>query len=356
MKLVALIMAGGGGKRFWPLSTPVRPKQFLTLWGGKSMLRMAFERVLPLIPREDVYVVTQRIYASQILDHLPELPEKNVILEPTGKNTAPCIALGAARIAALEPDAVMVVLPSDHAIGSGEEFIRALVAGCHVAEMKLRSGRLPLITFGVKPVIATSGYGYIKCGDVFAVAGGFVAKFVTNFVEKPAPPLAQAFFEEGSWLWNSGIFVWKVSSILREFMDLVPEWRGYIERMLAQGGMGSSVEEFYEAVQPAQIDKLILERSTSTLAIPVSFGWSDIGSWEALDGFLRRSLDENIKFGEVAMIDCSGCLAIADKGFVGIIGVKDVVVVSSGDAVLVIDKKRSQEVEKISRLIEKKTI
>jgi mannose-1-phosphate guanylyltransferase len=250
----------------------------------------------------------------------------------------------------------MVVLPADHAIKNGEEFLRAIVAGCHVAEMELMSGRLPLITFGIKPLGATSGYGYIRCGDIFAVAGGFLARIVTNFIEKPDPCLAQAFFDEGSWFWNSGIFVWRVSSILREFMDSVPAWRVHIERMLSQGGCGSSVEEFYQAAEPAPIDKLILERSTNVLAIPVSFGWSDVGSWEALDGFLRRNIDENITIGKAAMIDCSGCLAVSHKGFVGVIGMKDVVVVSSGDAVLVIDKKRSQEVETISGWIEKKTI
>ncbi|HXG31709.1 MAG TPA: mannose-1-phosphate guanylyltransferase [Thermodesulfobacteriota bacterium] len=356
MSLYVLIIAGGEGKRFWPLSRKDRPKQFLSLIGGRSMIRQTVDRVLPIVPIERVFVVTLERYAKQTLEHIPELPSGNLIVEPEGKNTAPAIALGTLRVKKLDPDAVTVVLPADHAIGNEDGFRDALLFGEGVASTGLQCGGFPLVTLGVRPLRPETGYGYIKEGEVVRESDGYKAKRVKGFTEKPDLKTASGFLEEGGYYWNSGIFIWRVSAILSAFQSLLPMWYVHFDGLM--DSMGTPKERdallgFYEGIEPGPIDKLILERWEHTLVIPIDFPWSDIGSWQALDEFLRIG-DETVSKGDVVSLDSTSCLAFGDKRLIALLGVRDLIVVETEDAVLVLDKGRAQDVKRMVEILEKK--
>lgn len=351
-------MAGGEGRRFWPLSSREKPKQFLTLTGQKSLIRETVDRVLPLIPIERIFVVTVERYRDETLRHIPELPEENLVLEPEGKNTAPCIAYGTLRIEKKAGEAVVVVLPADHAVGDDEGFRDSIRFAAQTACTRLADGRFPIITLGVTPTSPETGYGYIKAGkDVIESAGNFKAFNVERFSEKPDLETALGFLREGGYYWNSGVFVWKTSSILSEFAEIIPEWHGRFEE-LAQWLCGSSektaAEGFYGSIKSGSIDKLILEHSSHTAVVPVSFPWSDVGSWKALDEYLREGNDGNVMRGNVISVGSSGCLAIGGERVIAMVGLNNIVVVDSGDGILVLDKEKSQDVKLVSEALEKR--
>jgi len=358
MEMYALIMAGGEGKRFWPLSSRNKPKQFLSLTGEKSMIRQTVDRILPVIPIENVFVVTVGRYAEETLKHIPELPEENLILEPEGKNTAPCIAYGALRIKGSSHDPVTVVLPADHAVGDDEAFREVLRFAGDTACVKLESGDYPLITLGVTPTMPETGYGYIKAGDgVIAASDGFRALKVKRFAEKPDLQTALGFLKEGGYYWNSGVFVWKTSSIISEFSKILPGWYEYFDNMSNSMGKPdekAAVSLFYKGIEPGSIDKLILERSRNTVVIPVNYPWSDVGSWKTLDEFLRKDGDDNIFHGEGVSVDSSGCLVFGDEKVIALVGVRDIVVVDSKDGVLILNKEKSQEVKRVVEELSKR--
>lgn len=355
--MYALIMAGGEGKRFWPLSKRNKPKQFLTLVSAKSMIRSTVDRILPLIPIDNVFIVTLERYADETLKHIPELPLANLILEPDGKNTAPAIALGTLRIKKIDSDAVTVVLPADHAIGAEDVFRDVLLFGEKMANTRLTNGDFPLVMLGIRPARPETGYGYIKEAEVVKTSEKFQARKVQKFTEKPDLITALQFLEEGRYYWNSGIFIWRVSSILEAFSKFLPKWYKSFDRILNDMNTlqeRSALLEFYKRIEPGPIDKLILEKSQNTLVIPVDFPWNDLGSWQALDEFLRADAEENIFRGKGISIDSSGCLVYGGNRLIAVVGVKDLVVVDSGDAILVIDKRKAQDVKKVAETLEKK--
>jgi mannose-1-phosphate guanylyltransferase len=351
MEMYALIMAGGEGKRFWPLSSRTKPKQFLSLTGEKSMIRQTVDRILPLIPIEKIFVVTVERYAEETLKHVPELPVENLILEPEGKNTAPCIAYGTLRIMSETPDAVTVVLPADHALGDDAAFRDVLLFAADTAGKRLAKGGYPLITLGVTPTMPETGYGYIKAGaEVVASRDGFRALKVNRFTEKPDLNTALAFLKEGGYYWNSGVFVWKTSSIISEFSNILPGWSEYFDNMsdnMRKPSEKDAVSLFYKGIGPGSIDKLILEHSPNTAVIPVDYPWSDVGSWKTLDEYLRKDGDDNIFHGKGVSVDSSGCLVFGGDKVVALVGVKDVVVVDSEEGVLILNKEMSQEVKRV---------
>jgi mannose-1-phosphate guanylyltransferase len=351
MKLYALIMAGGEGKRFWPLSTKDKPKQFLSLLGDKSLIRQTVDRILPLIPIERVFIVTVKLYAEETLKHIPELPRANLILEPEGKNTAPCIAYGSLRIASIDTDSVTAVLPADHAIGDEDEFRSVLEFAYEASGYKLKGGVTPLIMLGVKPSSPETGYGYIKAGDEEITSkNGYRALNVDKFTEKPDFDTAIQFLNEGDYYWNSGMFIWKTSSILREFATLLPDWSGCFSKFSADLGKPEESESaslFYSNIESGSIDKLILERSGNTLVIPTYFPWSDVGSWKALYEYTSGGNSENVLRGKAVTINSYSCMVIGEDRTIALVGVSDLVVVDTKDAVLVLNKESSQDVKKI---------
>ncbi|MBI2487832.1 MAG: NTP transferase domain-containing protein [Deltaproteobacteria bacterium] len=357
MNLYALIMAGGEGKRFWPLSRKDKPKQFLSLVGGKSMIRHTVDRIIPIIPIENVFVVTLEKYADETLRHIPELSSENVIAEPEGKNTAPAIAIGTLKITKLSPDAVTVVLPADHAIGEEDVFREVISFGSEVACTELPKGHYPLVTLGVKPQRPETGYGYIKEAEVIKTSNNYQAKKVERFTEKPDLQTALRFLQQGGYYWNSGIFVWKASSIINAFQKLLPEWYKFFDEILdvfSTQREKTAFIRFYKQIESGPIDKLILEKWDNTLVIPIDFPWSDIGSWQALDEFLRADEKENIFHGEGVSVDSSSCLVLGDRRLIAVVGVKDLVVVDTDDAILVLDKNQAQDVKKVVEMLEKR--
>jgi len=358
MNIYALIMAGGEGRRFWPLSSRVKPKQFLSLTGDKSLIRQTVDRVLPLIPIENIFIVTVSRYAEETLRHIPELPVRNLVLEPVGKNTAPCIALGTLRIMSSAEDPVTVVLPADHAVGDDDAFRNVLRFAGGTASRKLGSGNYPLITLGITPTTPETGFGYIKSsGNVVSSDGGFSAYAVERFTEKPDSDTAHRFLNEGGYYWNSGVFVWRASSIISEFSRTLPDWHGQfckISESLGKAQEDKAVLSFYDSVEPGSIDKLILEHSDNTVVIPVNYPWSDVGSWKTLDDYLRKGMDDNIIRGEAVTVDSSGCLVFGGGRVIALVGVRDIVVVDSPDGILILDKEKSQDVRKVSEELSKK--
>jgi mannose-1-phosphate guanylyltransferase len=357
MKLNALIMAGGEGKRFWPLSKKSNPKQFLSLVGEKSLIRQTVDRILPLIPIERIFVVTGDIYADLTLEHLPELPIENLILEPDGKNTAPCIAYSSLKINKINEDSITVVLPADHVIGDDQEFRNALSFAANVADTKLDNGQYPLITLGVTPTAPQTGYGYIKADIELLSSDNYSAYKVDKFTEKPDIETALSFLNQGGYYWNSGIFIWKNSSIISAFRDIIPAWQSSFDEIsnnLGQLSEKDSVSKFYDTLTPGSIDKLILEHSENTLVIPINFPWSDVGSWSALDEYLRKEDSENVIRGKAVSIDSSNCLVYGTEKLIALVGVEGLVVVESEDSILVLNKEKSQDVKKVVEEINKK--
>ncbi len=355
--MYALIMAGGEGKRFWPLSRKNKPKQFLSLIGEVSMMRSTVDRVLPLIPIERIFIVTLRRYANETLRQIPEISQDNLILEPHGKNTAPAIAFATLKIRKLDPDAVTVVLPADHAIGKEDAFREVLLFGEGIANTKLQGGDFPLVTLGVRPTRPETGYGYIKESAVIKTSVKYQAKKVEKFTEKPDLKTALRFLDEGGYYWNSGIFIWRASSILSAFQRLLPDWYKSFDRIshdINTPREKAALLRFYKQIEPGSIDKLILERHENTLVIPADFPWNDLGSWQALDEFLRTDPLENISRGDVVSIDSCGCFLLGGKRLIATLGIKNLVVVDLGDAILVMDKQKAQDVKMIVEALEKK--
>jgi len=290
--------------------------------------------------------------------HIPELPARNLVLEPVGKNTAPCIAYGTLRIMSSAGDPVIAVLPADHAIGDDEGFRSVLRFAGETASRRLPNGSYPLITLGVTPTMPETGFGYIKSTrNLVHSSNGLSAYAVERFTEKPDTDTAIRFLEEGGYYWNSGVFVWKASSIVTDFSRILPGWYGQFGNITESLGAPSedkAVLSFYKSIEPGSIDKLILEHSGNTAVIPVDYPWSDVGSWKTLDDYLRNGVDDNIIRGEAVTVDTSDCLVIGDGKVIALVGVSGLVVVDSPDGILVLDKERSQDVRTVAEELSKK--
>jgi len=342
MKMVvkAVIMAGGKGERFWPLSRERFPKQLLSLTGKKSLLQETVERIKPLIPPRDILVVTRRPLARAIERQLPQVPRKNIIYEPVGRNTAPCIGLAARMI---KGDVVMVVLPADHIITHRGKFLNTLKRAVTLAGEKDS-----LITIGVKPTYPATGYGYIEVGarerqqstrdkrQVFRVK---------RFVEKPDKKKAEKFLRTGRFFWNSGMFVWKKSVILDAIREYMPSLYRGLQRISLK-----NINKLYPGLPNVSIDYGVMEKAKNSLVILADFSWEDLGSWESLDKFLSRDRKKNAITGRVSMIDTGNCTMVNKKGLLSTIGVSDLIIVSTDDVTLVFPKGKGQQVK---RLVEK---
>ncbi len=339
--MIIVILAGGSGTRFWPLSRSRHPKQLMSVLGGKSMLQRTVERVLPLNP-ERIIVITNRLQAEESSAQLTSITgvPLEVIAEPVGRNTAPAVGL-AARLA-LSPDTVMAVLPADHVIPDEEEFCRLLRRG----EAAAREGNL--VTLGIAPTRPETGYGYI---EVAAGSTGLGPFPVSRFVEKPDLERAEQFLKAGSFYWNSGMFLWRADVILQELEQQLPEVHAGLQALPVRDGRLSpqGLEEFYAGVKSESIDVGVMERSKRVVMLPATFGWSDVGSWSALPEVLAADDQGNViinSAGEI-LTDSRGCLAYGGGKLVALLGVSDLIVVDTPDALLVCHRERAQEVKGI---------
>lgn len=348
MKTVAVIMAGGKGERFWPRSRKDMPKQFLSLTSdGKTMIQHTIDRILPLVNTEDIFIVTNKNYKNLVLEQLPDIKEKNVILEPASRNTAPCIGLVATYIRQRYKDeeTVMVVLPSDHLIKYNEIFIDTLKSAIEIAKEDKN-----MVTIGITPSYPETGYGYINFGykDNDKKYNG--AYKVNKFVEKPDLDKAKEYLASGKYLWNSGMFVWKTSTILNSFEVYLPEIYQGLARIGNCIGTNMEVETLKEEFinfKSESIDYGIMEKYEPIYTVPGSFGWDDIGSWLALERTYQSDDEGNIVDGNVITIGVKNSIIQARNKLVATVGVKDIIIVDTEDAILICDKNNVQDVKKV---------
>lgn len=336
-------MAGGRGERFWPKSRKNMPKQFLSLTdGGKTMIQLTVERILPLVDLDDIYVCTNRDYKSLVLEQLPSIPKENILYEPISRNTAPCIGLGAIHIMRKYDDAVMVVLPSDHLIKYSSMFINTLKDAIEIAQTNSN-----LITIGITPDHPETGYGYIKFNPNKCYGRAFQ---VERFVEKPSLEIAKEYVASEEYLWNSGIFVWKVSSILQKIQEHLPETYHGLESILNVIGKEDEdriLEKEYRKFTSVSIDYGIMEKSEDIYTIPGTFGWDDVGSWLALERIRKSNEYGNVINGNVITIDSKNCIIEGGKKLIAAVGVENFIIVDTDDATLICDKNSAGDIKKV---------
>ena len=343
MKKTALIMAGGRGERFWPRSRQSLPKQFLSLTDDKkTMLQLTVERILPLVAMEDIFIVTNRGYRELVRAQLPELPEGNILCEPVGKNTAPCIGLGAVHIAKKYGDAVMMVLPSDHLIKYTSLFLNTLTDACEVAE---QGGNL--VTLGIAPDCPETGYGYIKFQPEQTLGRAFA---VEKFVEKPALETAKAYLASEQYLWNSGMFIWKTSTILDNLQAHLPET--YAGLCKIREAIGTPVEEQvlereFQAFEAESIDYGVMEKAKNIYILSGAFGWDDVGSWLAVSRIKRSNELGNVVEGNVVTVDTRDTIIQGGGKLIAAVGLEDMIVVDSEDALLICEKAHAGDIKKV---------
>ena len=349
--ITALIMAGGEGTRFWPLSRSHRPKQFLKLSDNqKTMLQKTVERITSLLPIEQVFIATNQAYQETIQKQLAELPAENIIVEPMKRDTAACIGLSAIVINKKHPGSTMIVLPADHLIKNEERFLNIL----NKAIMIAASGR-NLVTLGIKPTHPETGYGYINYGDLCHSIDGDEVYQVKSFTEKPDLETAKGFLEDGKYLWNSGMFVWQVNSILDNIKLHMHDLYQSLERM--KKALGTDLEEKiirdeFSNLEALSIDCGIMEKADNIFVILSSFGWDDLGSWPALERVKKVDGDGNVVFGKHYGIDTIGSIIHSHDKVITTIGLKDIVIVDTEDAILICDKRRAQEIKEIRKILE----
>ncbi len=341
MKVTAVIMAGGKGERFWPRSRTSFPKQFLSLTSdGETMIQKTVRRILPVVDIEDVFVVTNADYVDIVKQQLPSIPSENILAEPCARNTAPCIALASAVIKSRYDDAVMLVLPSDHLIRYEEMYIDSLRQAIAVAEQ----GK-SLVTIGITPDYPETGYGYIS----FSRIGHGVYK-ADRFVEKPDIDKAKEYLASGKYLWNSGMFVWKLSSVMSAFEEFIPEIYEQIPKITEACGTPSFNEVLagiFEKFPSVSVDFGIMEKASYIYVVPASFGWDDVGSWLAMERINRTNEFGNYISGDVITINTHKSIILGGKKLIAVVGMDNLIVVDTDDAMLICDKNSTQDVKKV---------
>ncbi|MDD4687165.1 MAG: mannose-1-phosphate guanylyltransferase [Candidatus Cloacimonetes bacterium] len=337
-RMIALIMAGGAGTRFWPMSRNSQPKQFLALDGNRSMIQLTVDRLLPIIPLNDIYIVTAKSQVLLVKKHLPALAPENIIIEPFGMNTAPCIALSTEYLKAkYAKDTAMIVLPADHIIKDQDTFIRKLHQAVEAATKER------LITFGIVPDYPATGYGYIEAGDkleedLFAVK---------RFKEKPDLPTAKSFLAQGGFYWNSGMFCWSLDTISNAFATHLPQVNKLclqIAYAWQQEGLNANIEAIYRQMPRVPIDIGIMEKAEARCVIPADMGWSDVGSWKALAEIIPTDIQGNFASAPLFSKDARNNFIKTNK-FTAVIGLDNICVVETDDALLIVSKDRSEDVK-----------
>lgn len=354
--LTAVIMAGGKGERFWPKSRVKLPKQLLKLTGEDTMIQATVKRIHRLVDYENIFIVTNPDYASIISNQLPEIPTENILVEPMSRNTAPCIGLAALHVEKrCGEDAIMIVLPSDHAIKDEDEFIRTLERAVQVAQHNTN-----IVTIGIRPDHPETGYGYIKMGKRMTARGMKPVHEVEAFVEKPDKETAERYVENGEYLWNSGMFVWKASTILENIELHMP--RLYDALMRIKEVMDSDeaeriLYEEYEKLDSVSIDYGVMEKADCVYVIPGDFGWDDVGSWTALERLAEPDENGNIIQGNILSVDTKKCIIHGSNNkLLALLGLEDMIVVDTDDVTLICPKDRAQDIKKLLQEIRKKNL
>ncbi len=345
-----LIMAGGTGTRLWPLSRRKYPKQALNLDGERTLIQHAVERLTPIFPPEQIFIITRQEHVAPLSAQVPDLPGENFIVEPEGRGTGPAIGLAAVHLQQRDPDAVMAVLTADHLITNSGSFRKALLA----AEKVARDGYL--VTLGIKPSFPSTGYGYVQQGDPLTLSGMFQVFQAERFVEKPDSESARQMVDSGNYSWNSGMFIWQVKRIMDEFRRQMPDF--YEQLLLVKSAIDApdyeqTLSQIWPTVQKETIDYGVMEGAQDVAVIPVDIGWSDVGSWASLFDVLPADEDGNRVIGQHAGIDTRNTLVIGDQRLIATIGLEGLIIIDTEDALLVCTREREQDVRAMVKLLEK---
>lgn len=339
-------MAGGIGSRFWPMSTVQRPKQFLDVLGiGKSLLRMTFERLLHIAPAENIYIVTNANYASLVKEQLPELKDSQILTEPERKNTAPCITYAAAKIHAINPNATLVVAPSDHLILKEDKFTEIVNTAISTANREDR-----LVTLGIKPTRPDTGYGYIEFVEDGDILPGQV-KDVKHFTEKPNRELAEIFLRSGNYYWNSGIFIWRAKTILNALEKFKPELYHLFTDQSEKYNTPQEqayVNASFSACEDISIDFAVMENAKNVDVVLSNFDWSDLGTWGSLYSHLEKDYNGNAVIGDhVHMINSENCIVNLPSNKLALIqGLQNYIVVESDNMLMILNQHDEQNLKK----------
>lgn len=352
--MYAVIMAGGKGTRFWPRSREKKPKHLLDIVCERTIIQETIDRIAPLIPAENTLIVTGSSHAEELMRQTPQIPRENIIIEPVGRNTAPCIGLAALHIMRKSPDEVMVVLPADHLIADAKQFRHILSVAAEVA----RQGDF-LLTIGITPTCPETGYGYLEEGVRRTTVQGEDIYQVKSIREKPALAQAKIFLETGGFYWNSGMFVWRVDTILGALKKWLPglhEGLLQIEPALGTDREKSVVDQVYKKTQSISIDYGVMEKAENVLLIKGDFGWSDMGCWDAL-----WEVSEKDEYGNAAHVgglfvgvDARNSLIHSPRKLVALVGVEDLIVVETEDSLLICKRGCSQDVKKLVETLDAK--
>jgi len=343
-----IIMAGGKGERFWPLSTDLAPKPFLNIVGGKSLIQLTVERARRIVPMERIFIVLGREHLNIAKEQLDMLPAGNFIVEPAGRDTAPCIGYSAIFMLNKDKDAVMVVLPADQYVPDVDSFAGVISEGVRCTEM----GDY-FVTIGIKPSRPETGYGYIHAYEKFNVAGDSACFKVNRYVEKPDSTKAMEYLAEGNYYWNGGIFVWRADAVMRGIERHMPDlYGGLIQiRDSHRENREQEADLIFKTLPKKSIDYGLMEKAENVLMIPSRFAWDDVGTWSSLTRVFAPDENGNCTRGDVTQIDTKNCVIFSDKIKVGTIGISNLVVVASENGVLVCDVDRVQEVREIVKLL-----
>jgi mannose-1-phosphate guanylyltransferase len=342
MNLHAVILCGGRGERFWPKSRRALPKQFITLFGRQSLTQATSARVAPLCPLRRQLFVAPAEFEPVLRRQLG--PLAHLVFEPMGRNTAPAIGLAAEYLQHGDPDAAMLVLPADHLIEDRSAFLTAVRIGAELAE------KGSLVTFGIRPERPDTGYGYVQLGDKIGGKAWVTAHRVQAFKEKPSPAKARAYLSAGNCVWNSGMFIWRVDAILAAFREFMPEFHAELEkfgRAVRTRREKAALARLYRDAPSISIDYAVMEKAGNVACVRGTFDWDDVGSWLALARHTRPDPSGNVANGLLVARGSAGCVVDSDSGIVAALGVKDLVIVRAGDAVLVADKKGLGDIKQL---------
>lgn len=334
----AVILAGGRGTRFWPASRGRLPKQFLAVGGADSLLARTGRRIFPLTGVRRAWVITGAAHVARVAEHLPELPAHRIIGEPVGRNTAPAVGLAAALVLREDPEGVLLVAPADAWIPDEAAFREAAAAACAFA-----SERGGLVTFGVVPTSPATGYGYIEAGETAARG----VRRVIRFTEKPDADTAARFLAGGRHFWNAGLFAWRADVFLGELTRQRPAVAAACRRMAEAKDLTRALAAEYPVVESISVDYAVLEGAANVWVLPASFAWSDVGSWDALAALLPADERGNVLLGDALAVDSAGCLVRSESRFTALVGVEDLLVVDTPDALLICPKAKAQDVRKV---------
>ena len=347
----AVIMAGGSGTRFWPLSRRKHPKQLLALFGKSTLLEQAVARIANEIPPERTYIFANELLRSEIIRLLPQIPREQIVAEPAARNTAPTIGLAAHEILRRDPDGLMVVLPADHVIKKPAAFRSALRAACRWASTPGRS-----VILGIKPTRPDVGYGYVRFGRAAGRADGREIYQVDSFVEKPALPLARRYLASGKYRWNGGMFVWRASTLLRNLERHQPAMARSLAQIARAGGVrsGATLRRMFSRLEKISIDFALMQKISNIFGVTCDMGWSDMGSWAVAYDLFRKDRSGSIQPRNTIAMDSQRNMIVSPRKLVAIVGVRDLVIVETDDALLVCAREDSQHVGKAVQELERR--